>query len=754
MTISPLLNYRQISRLLAIIIVVCLLAGCTYDPFPAPDMPKFYQTLNLPLTEISLEVSSLVDTTNFIFGDSSADMIYFKFGGLLDTVTLTEDIFVIPATDPVSLRQDFSQISMANNPIDISISQQVTLSQQFGLPLPQNEDIILPSIERTKSPESESSFQIFDPYGIPYFERVDYITIGSGTFSTEIENQLPVDLDSVKLQLMNREGEIIVTSFYESIPSGQTRSDRNPGNLDGKRLQDSIRVVYTAIIAGSNGQPVMILAGTDPYVRIGARFEVEEIESCTGIPKPIEITQSQAIPPSNNTVIRGFIGQTTTGTLDTNVIALSLNNQTPLNIGMRIDFNNFYGETGVLSVDTVMNAQRSGTTYERFDLDTLRNTDGVSIVDSFTVSTQILLLPDPGDTVVTIPLNMTAADYMDVSIGISAIKFNQIDGFFNETFTIPPMTIRDIPTGFGDVDFDQVLLNLTFFNEIQAQTNLSFDIQGFRAGMNPELVSADGEILKATDQKPVAKSELNIDIAPVFNMLPDSIIVSGEAAIPASDTSKLQVNKSFWGEYEVVVPFRLKMNPMTFIPVKSNKMSPMDEQTRDQIRSGLIEASILTDVENDFPMTGSLEILVSNYDYFPLSIDSLDSGYYMINDSLFTMSDTGLVCIEYDTLMRIDLPTPLKMDDEGRVVIPGYRRHTAELDSARLEFLMSDQTHYIRARIHLNGTEDFVTVGYYDKVSVLSLISLTIDAGELLSEDEEDSVAKPIVQSKQLSKRK
>jgi len=749
-----LLNHRQISRILPIIIVVGISVSCTYDPFPSPDMPKFYQTLNIPLAEISLPISGLVDSTNFIFGDSSADMIYFKFGGLLDTVTLTENIFVIPAGDPVNMRQDFSQISSANNPIDISISRQIKLSEQFGLPLPQAQDVILLLIERTTFPESESSYQIFDRYGVPYFERVDYITVGRGTFSTEIENQLLVDLDSVKLQLLNRNDEVLVTSFYESIPSGQTRSNRVPGNLDGKRLQDSIRVVYTAIIAGSNGQPVMIPAGTDPYMRIGARFEVNEIESCTGIPKPIEITESEAIPPSNNTIIRGFIGQTITGTLDTNIIALSLNNQTPLNVGMRINFNNFFGETGVLSVDTVMNAMQSGTTYERFDLDTLRNPDGVSIADSFTVSTQILLLPDPGDTVVTIPLNMTDDDYMDVSIGISAIKFNQIDGFFNETFRIPPMTIRNVPKGFGNVDFDQVLLNLTFFNEIQAQTNLSFSIQGFRTGMNPELVSADGEISKATDQKPVAKSELDIDIAPVFNMVPDSIIVSGEAAIPASDTSKLQVNKSFWGEYEIVVPFRLKMNPMTFIPANSNKISPMDKKTRHQIRSGLIEASILTDVENDFPMTGSLEILIANYDYFPLSIDSLDSGYFQINDSLFTMTDTGWVHIEYDTLMRIDLPMPLKMDDEGRVVIPGYRRHTAELDSSRLEFLMSDQTHYIRPRIHLDGTDDFVTIGFFDKVNVMSLMSLTLDAGEFFSEDEEDSLTKPIIQPKQLPKRK
>ncbi|MFA4839102.1 MAG: hypothetical protein WC703_06485 [Candidatus Neomarinimicrobiota bacterium] len=746
-------NRRQISRFLAIIIVVGLLAGCTYDPFPAPDMPKFYQTLNLPLTEISLPISGLVDSTNFIFGDSSADMIYFKFGGLLDTVTLTEDIFMIPAADPVNMRQDFSQISSVNQPIDISISRQIKLSEQFELPLPQAEDLVLPFIERTAFPESESSFPVFDRYGIPYFERVDYITIGRGTFSTEIENQLLVDLDSVQLQLLNRDGEVLVTTFYESIPSGETRSDRVPGNLDGKRLQDSVRIVYTAIIAGSDGQPVTILAGTNPYMRIGARFEVEEIESCTGIPKPIAITKGEAIPPSNNTVIRGFIGQTTTGTLDTNVIALSLNNQTPLNVGMRIDFQNFYGETGVLSIDTVMNARQSGTTYERFDLDTLRNPDGVSIVDSFTVSTQILLLPDPGDTVVTIPLNMSD-DYMNVSVGISAIKFNQIDGFFNETFQIPPMTIRNVPKGFGDVDFDQVLLNLTFFNEIQAQTNLSFSIQGFRSGMNPELISADGEISKATDQKPVAKSELNIDIAPVFNMVPDSIIVSGEAAIPASDTSKLQVNKSFWGEYEIVVPFRLKMNPMTFIPVKSNKISPMDKKTRDRIRSGLIEASIMTDVENDFPMTGSLEILVANYDYFPLSIDSLDSGYFQVNDSLFTMTDTGLVHIEYDTLMRIDLPTPMKMDAEGRVVIPGYRRHTSELDSSRLEFLMSDQTHYIRPRIHLDGTDSFVVVGFYDKVSVLALMSLTLDTGEFFSDQEPDTIPKPVVQPQQLSKRK
>ena len=86
--------------------LIWLLIDCTYEPLAPPELPKWYQTINLPLVDASFFLAELQDTANHIFGDSLSDSLYFKFTGALDTATLTEDIFMIPGIGSFEVRQD------------------------------------------------------------------------------------------------------------------------------------------------------------------------------------------------------------------------------------------------------------------------------------------------------------------------------------------------------------------------------------------------------------------------------------------------------------------------------------------------------------------------------------------------------------------------------------------------------------------------------------------------------------------------
>jgi len=718
--------------------------SCTYEPLQPPELPKFYQTINLPLADVTLYLSGLHDTTNNIYGDSLSDSLYFKFEGSLDTVTLTEDIFVIPSATSVTFQQDFAEIDQANNPVSITIPQTIKFSTLFGLSLPQSEELTIDPVPRMPLIDQDYSYQIFSSDSIPYFERVDYLTIGEGNFTTSIENEMLIAMDSVIIRMKNRDGSLIAESFYETIPPGETRFSNS--DLRGEQIMDQVIISISAILAGTNDQPLTIPANTDPYLTITIGVELEEIESFTGKPESIEIRVAQPLPKSKNTIFRGIIAETPTLNLDTNLISWRIENTLPINMDMDITFLNFYSETGALTIEALLYTDTVSDSSERLDLDTLRNPDPTTVVDSIIVVTTIDLLPDPGDTVTTIPLDF-GGGMLDFAINISVIKFKEIEGFFNETFAIPPLTISDIPTGFGDVNFGEVLLIIHLFNEIQAQTELEFNIEGYKEGKKPEIITANETILKASAAEPVAESNLVIDIAPIFNLVPDSIMVFGEAAIPANDTSKLQVNKSFWGTYEIIVPFNMQINDMTFIPVKSNELSPMDEKTRQRIQDGFIEASIRSQVVNDFPLSGRVDVLISNYDYFPLSPDSIDSGYQWINDSLFAITDTGMINIVIDTLVTIELPAPV-LDQANKVKIPGFVEHTSTLDSARVETIIGDEVHYIRPRIHLDRTDEFVSIGYNDKIDIITVLCLTMEAGALFGTDQDttetDSLKKPI----------
>ncbi len=736
----------------AILVSIGFIGGCSYEPLAPPEMPTYYQTINLPLTDISLPLADLVNPDNNIYGDSTKDELYFQFSGNLDTVTLTENIFQIPAVGDVNFSKNFTELSEEQLTFDKTVTQTTKLSEIITIPgtLPSPVELTIDAISPQKLDDQRYEYRVFDKYDIPYFERVDYVTIGSGAFQTEIDNQLPVDMNSVRITLRNKNGLLIAESFYENVPAGATVSNGTSGNLNGAKLYDSVEVIITAMMAGSNGESVTIPANTDPFISVRFNLNVDEIESFTGIPVPIQSTHNQVLPPSNNTIFRATIAQTTTAPLDTNFLNLMIDNQMPFDLGMEVIFHNFYIENEPLTIDTIVQAGHVVDNPRRLDGYVFRNPDPETVVDSILVEIIATILPNEGEQVVTIPTDMGDAA-IDIDVYFARLKFDMLEGFFNESFDIPPMAISNIPTGLANVDFGKVYLKLTFFNEIQARTDVNLVLRGLKKGAAPQTITEDGSIAKASPANPVQETTMEIDIAPIFNMVPDSILVSGEAVIPSDDTSRLQIGKAFWGNYEVTVPFQVKIEPMTFIPVKSTKMAAIDPDTRQKICDGLIKSSIYTEIINDFPFSGNLSILMSNYDYFPLEPDSLDEGYFWLNDTLYAITDTGDVPIIIDTLLFVELPPPEAFNTNGSVKTPGFILSETPLDSAKMEAILREETHYIRPRVHFNATDDFVIVGYYDEVRILAAISLTVETMELINSGSENKTVE-IAPSKSPSK--
>ena len=501
-------------------------------------------------------------------------------------------------------------------------------------------------------------------------------------------------------------------------------------------------MMMSMVIAGTDGNLLTIPANTDPSFDLTVGITIAEIESFSGKPEPIEMREAQVLPKSNSTIIRGVLGETPTLSPDTNLISWRIDNTLPISMRMTITFLNFYSETGVVVMDALLSSGELTESTQRLDLDTLRNPDPTTVVDSVIVSTVIEIPPDPGDTVSTIPLSLSGA--LDFAFTISVLKCEEIVGFIDESFDMPGISISDIPSGFGDVNFGQVLLNLHLMNEIQAQTDLDFVIEGYKEGTESETVTSQQTIYKASDAVPIRQSDLQIDITSIFNLVPDTIIVSGGASISGTDTARLQVGKSFWGSYEVIVPFIMQINDMTFIPVTSTELAPMDAETRDRIDAGLIQAAIITRVINDFPLSGSVDILMSNYDYFPLTPDSVDSGYLAINDTIYAITDTGNFMIEIDTLVSIVLPQAV-LDEENHVKTQAILEDINYITKSMVRKMISETTHYIRPRVHFNQTDDFVFIGYNDEIDITSVFSLTVESGSFLgieSGQEEDTLAK------------
>jgi hypothetical protein len=722
-----------------LVLVGLLTAGqCTFEPIGPPELPTFYQKINLPLTDVALPLANLVDSTNHILGDKVGDSLFFYFAGPLDTVTITRQVFQIPGGVAMSMTQQFGDLSQASAQLNTTVSQTIKMSSVIPIPgvLPSPVDITLDSVARKPLDEEKRTMQVFDRYNIPYFSRVDYLTIGTGTFATEVINQLLVDLEDVRLIFKNLNGDTLAETWYDRVPAGETRHSGIPGNLNGKKLRDSVEVIISAVVAGTHGQPLVIPANTDPFVTMSVTLNLESIESFTGIPKPITIRDGELLPPSKNTIFQAQLAATESDPHDTNYVGLIFDNTLPFDLRLRLTFLNFYRAGEPLVIDTLLNSGMRLDIGRRLDEYLFRNPDDKQVVDSILMQVEVNILPEAGEEVVTIPLDLGGSALgIDFQLGILVFQF--IDGFIDETFSIPTMSISNVPLGFTDIEFSSVVLVLHFYNEIRAHTDISLNLVGYRKGFEPKKVSKAGTINPATATLPVAHSILNIDIAEVFNLMPDSMIVDGFAAIPSSDTSHLEVGKSFWGTFEIRVPFQMKVKPMTIIPVTSSPMAPIDPDMRQRIESGLIEASIITHIINDFPLTGGVDILMANYDYFPLSLDSLDSGFVLINDTLFAQTDTGLFPIRFDTLVSLELP-PARLDASGRVLYAGSQYQIQTLDTTKMGAILRDEEHFIRPRIHIDGTDCFVQIGYWDNIYITAMLQLTVNGGKFINPEEEE----------------
>lgn len=723
------------------LVVLLGIAHCTYEPLAPPQVLHFYQTINLPLTDVNLPLADLVDSTNHILGDPVGDSLYFYFAGPLDTVTLTPSLFQVPGGVNLNIRQQFGDLNQSLAHLDTTINQTIKLSQVLPLPaiLPASQDITIDSVGRQILTDERREIRVFDPYNIPYFTRVVYLTIESGTFQTIVENQLLVDLDSVQITFRNKNGSVLAQTLHIKVPAGTTQISGIPGNLDGRRLYDSVEVVISAIVAGTDRQPLTIPAGTDPFVTIGISLDLESVESFTGEPQPIVLTNGAPLPPSRNTILQAELASTQTEPRDTNFMMLEMENTLPFDLGVTLTFLNFYRETQPLVIDTLIESGKRVDVGKRLDGYIFRAPEPGTVVDSVQVLITVQILPPAGEEWVTIPLDL-GGRAMGVDFGLGTLAFHSLDGFLNETFSIPPMTISNIPTGFTDVEFGSVILVLHFYNQIRARTDIALQINGYRTGYPSVVTRSEGTIRSATLSEPITHSSLFIDIAEIFNLVPDSIIAQGQAIFPSSDTSHLEVGNSFWGTFEIRVPFQMKIKPLTMIPVSSSRLSPIDRETKRRIEAGLIEANILTQVINDFPIAGEVDILMSNYDYFPLSPDSADSGYIWIKDTLYAQTDTGLVAITIDTLARVELPAAT-LDAQGRVSEPGFVYQRVAFDSVKMAAILREEEHFIRPRIYLPGTDGFVQIGYWDRIQITSLLQLKVNGGKLLDSDEEEEPA-------------
>ena len=269
----------------------------------------------------------------------------------------------------------------------------------------------------------------------------------------------------------------------------------------------------------------------------------------------------------------------------------------------------------------------------------------------------------------------------------------------------PP--IEGIPDGFSDFEFNDIIMEIEFFNEIGIPVGLNLELTGTKEGVEEEklttintTIGAPFDILYGCDFNKIGDtartvihidkdsliteyycnttdinpSEVNIEtfdsnqssIVDLMNFAPEIIRVGGGVTI--NGTGVLAPNTHVWGVFTLITPLAFIFEqPINIIPSESTPIEPMDPSSSEDISSSLIEAALNVIITNKSPIGGKLSLLISDSTIFPLFIDSLITGKWaeqldfntMIWDTLRRdLSESGNPVIDSISFTPVDVSSP------------------------------------------------------------------------------------------------
>ena len=266
----------------------------------------------------------------------------------------------------------------------------------------------------------------------------------------------------------------------------------------------------------------------------------------------------------------------------------------------------------------------------------------------------------------------------------------------------------DIPDGFSDIEFMDLIIEMELFNEIGIPVDdINLTIQGTRGSLSAtntittaiiapipsiengcnykeetgdtartviqanNLFQVTDYYCHSADENPydtgdtIFFDENNNNFLELLKFAPERILVSGNSKIEGEGI--LAKGKEIWGTFKLESPlsFILKKR-MTIIPAEPWPLPAIDDSTTsEQINSSMIEGEFFVDFTNRSPAGGNLSLLISDNTIFPLFLDSLITGSWddqrpEINPSYWETLASPLLIdyikfVNHPTLVGIDI---------------------------------------------------------------------------------------------------
>ncbi|MCH7612117.1 MAG: hypothetical protein IIB45_02015 [Candidatus Marinimicrobia bacterium] len=816
--------------------------ACDFDSPSDFEVPTWYIDLKFPLVQERYRLDEIVDNVQiFLASDSLGMQIIFEdtlpktsidpsylevnvgadiaFEGTPTTspsLTVVVDT-IINVTIPFAPAglvdisgETFSVPPGSDKQIFASTWNQIVAAFDTTFPAIQ---IDLPAID-----ESELPVFITEISGVMIIN--DGISDSSFFYSSITNNGMLTDVTDVRFSMFTGSSiapDTLADHQQNTVVKDDTFARRTL--IGDQQLKNSIRMLFDFDVASYTGDDTDILtvsSNDSVQVNFSIRIRIAGVDEAV-----VEIAEydmpTELDPVTFPSDIEIYSGIFKTGTsFGVNEIVISnLKSTYPFYMDFIMNFRNFVPPAGSDSVKIDTALFRDYSTYSKtFFIDgyTFSNPAGS---DSALSELVIDLTARLRQQTAFIPLDGSELGKITINVTVDELHFQSLEANIIESFPPSIQNIAGMPTGFSGMAFTGVQFEFDMVNSIDLPVQLDVDMVGYNTLGDSSIVEVRAEIAKPstygsdstrtiirlskigttvlsyattdastwTDSVTTPPSEGTSTIVDLLSFNPAVMIIRSAARIDGRGT--IVGGAAIGGQYRMIAPFEVIMDPMTFISVTETPIEEFAHDMRNKIRSSLIFAQITSTVTNSIPISGDISILLSNKKLFPLDTtpemlsifrDSLaaQDPSWSVTDSIYVLNECSRLnpdstaadlyifgvmddfdnCIDgvvylvkfnpagkdtiisyVDTLLKVILPEPAEYYSDtstvghpGQVATPGVISYTSEIDTNKLFLLTDYGDHYTAPRFHLNGSNGrsvYLTVNDYIDISTFLVLRLS-----------------------------
>ena len=815
---STVFRLKRFLTVTGITVSMMVMSSCDFESPSDFKTPTWFIDLKFPLVQSKYGLDGIVDNKQ-IFSTPDSLGMQIVFGDTLPKTAIQDSYLEVE----VDAEVPYSGTPASSPNLSVTVDTTINVSIPFtpgaltdinGIPFaipPTSDQQIFASTWNnivaafdTTFPSVQIDLPAIDEETLPTFiTEVSGVLIKANAFgdssyfkSTIINNGMPTALTGSRFSMFTGSSispDTLADHTKDSVDTDETFAKTT--YIADRQLKDAIRILFDFDVAAhpNNTDTLTISAGDLIQVDFSIQMRIAGVDSAVVEIQEYEMP-TDLDPVTFPSTVEIYSGLFKTGTsFGINEIAISnLKSTYPFYMDFIMNFRNFVPPASggdSVKVDTALH--NDYTTYSK-----TFNIDGYSFVnpagaDSALSELIIDLTARLRNQTAYIPLDGSELGNLTINVTVEELHFQSLEANIIESFPPSTQNIAGMPTGFTGMAFTGVTFEFDMINSIDLPVKLDVDMVGYNTLGDSSTVEVRATIAKPseygsdstrtiirmskigttvlsyattdaatwTDSVTTPPSEGTSTIVDLLSFNPATMIVRSAARIDGRGT--IVGGATIGGEYRMVAPFEVVMEPMTFISTTETPIEEMSHDVRNRIRSSLFYAELTSTVINSIPVGGEISILLSNKNLFPLDTTqamlsifrdtlaatdpswSVTDSIYVIDkcqrlnpDSsasdlyIFSVMNDFSECVDnmvylvkynptgkdtvisyVDTLLSIVLPDPVEfysdtstVGHEGQVMTPGFISYASEMDTTDLFLLTDYGEHYTAPRFHLNGT--------------------------------------------------